>query len=105
MQEFQHATWPRRHEIVASISDSRLRQLGRRLVAFYSPELLTADEMALFKAYLRDKWSAPDITETEWTTFEKAQTALSDLRAADAAEPRELDAIASFLCARCAGGA
>ena len=41
LQEFQHAPWPRRQEIVASLSDTRLRQLGRRLVAFYSPELLT----------------------------------------------------------------
>jgi exodeoxyribonuclease-1 len=105
LKEFQHATWPRRQEIVASLSDPRLRQLGRRLVAFYSPELLTADEMALFKAYLRDKWSASDVPETEWMTFEKAEAALDDLRSAAAAEPCELDAIASFLCARCAGGA
>jgi exodeoxyribonuclease-1 len=107
LQEFQHATatWLRRQEIVASLSDSRLRQLGRRLVAFYSPELLTADEMALFKAYLRDKWSAPDASETEWMTLEKAEAAVGQLRVAGAAEPSELDAIASFLCARCAGGA
>jgi exodeoxyribonuclease-1 len=105
LQDFQFATWPRRQEIVANLSDARLRQLGRRLVAFYSPELLTEDEMALFKAYLRDKWSAPDAPETEWMTFEKAEAALGDLRTAVAAEPRELDAIASFLCARCAGAA
>jgi len=105
LQEFQHATWPRRQEIVASLSDTRLRQLGRRLVAFYSPELLTADEMALFKAYLRDKWSAPDAPETEWMTFENAEAALHDLRAVGAAEPRELDAIASFLRARWEGDA
>jgi exodeoxyribonuclease-1 len=104
LQEFQGAAWPRRQEIVASLSDPRLRQLGRRLVAFYSPELLTAEEMALFKAYLRDKWSVSDVPEAEWMTFEKAEAALSDLRAAVAAEPLELDAIASFLRARCAGG-
>jgi exodeoxyribonuclease-1 len=105
LQEFQHVTWPRRQEIVASLSDPRLRQLGRRLVAFYSPELLTEEEMALFKAYLRDKWSASDVPETEWMTVEKAEAALRDLRAAGVAEPRELDAMASFLCVRCAGGA
>ena len=97
LQEFQHATWPHRQEIAASLSDPRLRQLGRRLVAFYSPELLTADEMALFKAYLRDKWSAPDAPETEWMTLEKAEAALRDLRAAGAVEPNELNVIASFL--------
>jgi exodeoxyribonuclease-1 len=105
LQEFQHATWPRRQEIVASLSDPRLRQLGRRLVAFYCPELLTVDDMALFNAYLRDKWSAPDVPETDWMTFEKAEAAVGDLRVAGAADPSELDAIASFLRARCAGGA
>jgi exodeoxyribonuclease-1 len=58
--------------------------------------------MALFKAYLHDKWSAPGAPETEWMTFEKAEAALGDLRTVVAAEPRELDAIASFLRARCA---
>ncbi|MEN8893306.1 MAG: exonuclease domain-containing protein [Planktotalea arctica] len=97
LREFQHAPWPRRQEIVASLSDTRLRQLGRRLVAFYSPELLTAEETVLFNSYLREKWSTPDASETEWMTLEKAQAALDDLRAADSAEPPELKAIASFL--------
>jgi len=97
LQAFQHASWPRRQEIVASLSDPRLRQLGRRLVAFYSPELMTAEERAQFTGYLRDKWSAPDAPETEWLTFEKAQVALAKLRAAGAAAPHELDAIAVFL--------
>jgi exodeoxyribonuclease-1 len=105
LQEFQHATWPRRQEIVASLSDPRLRQLGRRLVAFYSPELLTEEEVTLFNDYLYNKWSAPDVPETEWMTFEKAEAAVGDLRTAGAAEPHELDAIASFLCAQRAGGA
>ena len=99
--EFQRASWPHRQEIVASFSDLRLRQLGRRLVAFYSPQLMTAEELALFKSYLRDKWSAPDVPETEWMTLQKAEAALGDLRAAGAAEPRELDAIGSFLKPRC----
>ncbi|MFD1510545.1 exonuclease domain-containing protein [Lacimonas salitolerans] len=102
LQEFKHATWSRRQEIVLSLRDSRLQQLGRRLVAFYSPELLNAKEAELFKSYLREKWSAPDVPETEWMTFEKGEVALRDLRAAGAAEPNELDAIAAFLWARCA---
>ena len=76
LQEFQRASWPRRQEIVASLSDPRLCQLGRRLVAFHSPELLSAEEMALFNGYLREKWCAPDAPETEWMTFAKAQGAL-----------------------------
>jgi len=97
LQEFKGASWPRRQEIVASLSDARLRQLGRRLVAFYSPELLTKEEMALLDGYLRDKWSTSDAPENEWMTFEKAHAAMADLCAAGGAEPHELDAIALFL--------
>jgi len=97
LQEFQRAPWPRRQEIVASLSDPRLRQLGRRLVAFQSPELLSAEEMALFNGYLRDKWSTPDTPETEWMTFAKAQAAIDDMRAKETTDPRELDVIAAFV--------
>ncbi len=97
LQEFQHASWSRRQEIVASLSDPRLRQLGRRLVAFYSPELLSPEEAALFNVYLREKWSAPDNPETEWMTHGKAQASLEELRATGAAKPHEIDAIVSFL--------
>lgn len=97
LHEFQRETWPRRQEIVASLSDPRLRQLGRRLVAFHSPELLSAEELALFQGYLSEKWSTSDAPETEWMTFEKAQAALDDLRATGAAALDELNAIASFL--------
>jgi exodeoxyribonuclease-1 len=97
LQEFQRADWPRRQEIVASLSDQRLRQLGRRLVAFYGPELLNPQEKAQFDSYLRAKWSAPDAPETGWTTLAKAHASLESLRDAHAAAPQELDVISSFL--------
>jgi exodeoxyribonuclease-1 len=97
LQEFQHATWARRQEIVASLSDPRLRQLGRRLVAFHSPELLSTEEMALFKGYLRNKWFATDVTETEWMTLSKVRSAIEDIREEGAAARGELDAIAAFI--------
>ncbi len=97
LQEFQRAGWPRRQEIVASLADPRLRQLGRRLVAFHSPELLSAGETALFNGYLREKWSAAEGPETEWMTFAKASAALDELRSQAAAEPYTLDAIAAFV--------
>ncbi|MGI3211849.1 exonuclease domain-containing protein [Roseovarius tibetensis] len=97
LKEFQRADWPRRQEIVASISDPRLRQLGRRLVAFHAPELLSADERAQYQAWLRGRWSAPDVAETEWMTLTKAHAALDELRANGAGQPHELSAIATFV--------
>ncbi|MBE0455852.1 MAG: exodeoxyribonuclease I, partial [Roseovarius sp.] len=63
--EFQRAEWPRRQEITATITDTRLRQLGRRLVAFHAPELLSMEERAQYRAWLEGRWSAPDVAETE----------------------------------------
>jgi exodeoxyribonuclease-1 len=40
LAEFQRADWRQRQDFVAAMSDPRLRQLGRRLVAFYAPQLL-----------------------------------------------------------------
>ena len=97
LQEFQRADWPRRQEIVASLSDPRIRQLGRRLVAFHSPALLNAEETRRFNAYLREKWSADDTPETEWMTLTKARAAIDALRIQEAACVAELDAITTFI--------
>ncbi|WP_323037739.1 exonuclease domain-containing protein [Pararhodobacter sp.] len=80
LAEFQRVDWPQRQEVVASLSDSRLRQLGRRLVAFYAPHLLSPEERAQFEAWLRERWSAPDAPETEWMTIGNAWRALDEIR-------------------------
>jgi exodeoxyribonuclease I len=78
--EFQRADWRRRQEIVSSFSDARLRQLGRRLVAFHAPELLSNEERAQYQAWVQGRWSAPDVPETEWTTRDRARAALDEMR-------------------------
>jgi len=97
LQEFQRSDWPRRQEIVASLSDPRLRQLGRRLVAFHSPALLSAKEIEQFNAYLCDKWTADETPENEWMTLPKARAAIDELRLQGLASAVELDAISDFI--------
>jgi exodeoxyribonuclease I len=80
LAEFQFADWRRRQEIVASLSDARLRQLGRRLVAFYAPELLSAEERAQYQAWLEARFSAPDVLDTEWTSRDRALGILTEMR-------------------------
>lgn len=80
LAEFQRADWRRRQEIVATLADPRLRQLGRRLVAFHAPELLSAEERVQYEAWLLERWSAPDVPETEWTTLGRACSALDEMR-------------------------
>lgn len=97
LAEFQRADWSRRQEIVATLSDPRLRQLGRRLVAFYAPELLSQEERAQYRAWLDERWSAPDVPETEWTSMEGAFAALTQMRANEESVPALMEEIETYL--------
>jgi len=97
LAEFQRADWRRRQEIVATLADPRLRQLGRRLVAFHSPELLSAEERSLYRAWLQERWSAPDVPETEWTTRGRALAALTEIQGNEEVDPGLVDEIEAYL--------
>jgi exodeoxyribonuclease-1 len=97
LAEFQRSDWPRRQEIVATLSDTRLRQLGRRLIAFYAPELLSVQEHTQYAAWLRARWSAPDAPDAEWTTLAKARQALDQIRAKAEVDPDLLSEIETYL--------
>ena len=96
LAEFQRADWPRRQEIVATLTDARLRQLGRRLVAFHAPELLSAQERAQYRAWLKGRWSAPDVAETEWTSRDRALSALRQMRANEGTDPALAEEIETY---------
>ncbi|OYU37596.1 MAG: exonuclease I [Pseudorhodobacter sp. PARRP1] len=96
LAEFQLADWPRRREVVDLLTDVRLRQLGRRLIAFHAPEIMTAEEAESFKAFLRERWTA-DVPEAEWTTIASAKRAITELRSQLGAENALLDEIDEFI--------
>jgi exodeoxyribonuclease-1 len=97
LAEFQQANWPRRYEIVNLLTDARLRQLGRRLIAFHAPSALTAEESAQFETFLQERWNAPDVPEIEWTTIASATRAIAELRVVPGADQTALDEIAEFI--------
>jgi exodeoxyribonuclease-1 len=97
LAQFQRVDWPQRQEIVAALSDLRLRQLGRRLVAFYSPQLLSTEERAQYEVWLRGRWSATDVPETEWMTAGKAQLALDEIRGKAGLDASLVAEIAAYL--------
>lgn len=97
LKEFQGADWPRRQEIVATFEDARLRQLGARLVAFHSPNLLSDSDRRRYIAWRRERWNASTDTEVEWMTLEKARQALLEMKAASAQDPAMLDEIEAFI--------
>jgi exodeoxyribonuclease I len=97
LAEFQRADWPRRQEIVSSLADSRLRQLGRRLVAFHAPALLSPQERAQYEDWLRTRWSVADVPETEWLTVEKFKRAIADMRAEGAVDVGLISEIETYV--------
>jgi exodeoxyribonuclease I len=97
LTEFQRANWPRRQDIAATLADARLRQLGRRLVALHAPELLSPEDRGQFDAWLRERWSAPDVPETEWTSIDRSRRALSEIRAGGAVSVELVDEIGAYL--------
>ena len=80
LAEFQRADWPRRQEITSTLADPRLRQLGRRLVAFHAPSLLPSEERSQYDGWLHARWSAADAPDIEWLTVEKSKRAIADIR-------------------------
>ncbi|WP_210879909.1 exonuclease domain-containing protein [Roseovarius autotrophicus] len=97
LAEFQRADWRRRQEIVANLSDARLRQLGRRLVAFHAPELLSMEERAQYQAWLEGRWSAADAPEIEWTGKHRARAALAEMRGNGEVDQGLVDEIEAYL--------
>ena len=97
LADFQRADWPRRQEIVGILTDVRLRQLGRRLIAFHAPELMSSDEAEQFDAFLHERWNAQEGPETEWTTIASATRAIAEQRALPGTDDAALDEIADFI--------
>ena len=78
LENFQLSTWEERLNLLSRFSDERLIQLGRRLIAFNAPELLTIKERNAFDKYLKNKWEAED-TKSNWTTVSKIKDQLKEL--------------------------
>lgn len=97
LAEFQQVDWARRHEIVSSLSDLRLRQLGRRLVAFYGQDTLSKLEVEKFDKFVHERWYAPDVPAPEWTTISLAARVIDDLRAKPESDQELIDLIEAFI--------
>jgi len=79
LKQFQLASWEERLNLLSRFSDERLKQLGRRLIAFNAPELLTTKQQDAFNAYLKNKWASEE-EKTEWTTIKDVKKQLDKLR-------------------------
>ncbi|MCC0014430.1 MAG: exodeoxyribonuclease I [Hoeflea sp.] len=97
LAEFQRGGWPQRREIVSRLADARLRQLGRRLIAFHARDTLTAAEAAQFDTFLHERWNAADSPEAGWMTIASAKRAIADLEATPGVDQSALSEISKFV--------
>ena len=60
LREYQVADWSQRKELTEQFEDKRLIQLGRRLIVFNAPHLVTEEQWAAFKSFVKSKWEYPE---------------------------------------------
>ena len=97
LQEFQSSDWISRRKIVNLFEDARLRQLGRRLIAYYRKDLLTEREAMQFKNFIKERWTATDTKTTEWTTIYSAKKSIIEIREKKIINKESIDSIENFI--------
>jgi exodeoxyribonuclease-1 len=78
LQNFQTSSWAERLALLTGAQDDRIRQLGRRLVAFNARYLLEDKYQNVVQEYLADKWSASE-PDVRWTTIASVSLQLIEL--------------------------
>ncbi len=81
LRNFQSGDWQQRADIVEQLEDQRLKQLGRRLVAFNSPVELDSNTKSQALEYLRNKWLTSVDDKPGWTSFPTAEKYLIEIEA------------------------
>lgn len=79
LRDFQSSDWTQRAGIVEQLEDPRLKQLGRRLIAFNSPQELDNNTKSAALEYLRNKWLTPADDKPKWTSFETVKNDLLEI--------------------------
>jgi exodeoxyribonuclease-1 len=80
LQSFQSSTWSERLALLTEAQDDRIRQLGRRLVAFNASHLLEDKYQKIAQEYVAEKWSAIE-PNVKWTTIASVTSQLAQLEA------------------------
>jgi exodeoxyribonuclease-1 len=67
LRDFHASGWERRAAIIDSLTDERLKQLGRRVIYSNSPNLLPESYLRRAAGQIRARWLAND-RDSPWTT-------------------------------------
>jgi hypothetical protein len=58
---------------------------------------LSEEERGQFAVWRRERWHAPEHSETEWTTFGKARQAISEMKTSSSYDLAALEEIEGFI--------
>jgi exonuclease I len=93
---FHRAGWEERAKLIPAIEDHRYRELGQRILACESPELMSANQCTQWETFRRARFF-PD-GDVPWLTVSRALAEDADLsRNADAPQRLHLQEITEFL--------
>ena len=95
LAEFQTADWQRRQELVEQFEDKRLVQLGRRLIVFYAPHLLSEKQKSAFKSFVKSKWESTD-PDADWTKICDVQDDLKEMKNDETVSEEYLERLITF---------
>jgi len=95
LAEFQTADWERRQELVEQFEDKRLVQLGRRLIVFYAPHLLSGEQKSAFKSFVKTKWESTE-PDTGWTKICDVQDDLTEMKTDETVPEEYRDRLINF---------
>jgi len=95
LAEFQTADWQRRQELVEQFEDKRLVQLGRRLIVFYAPHLLSEEQKSALKSFVKTKWESTD-SDAGWTKICDVQDDLNEMKSDETVSQEYLERLITF---------
>ena len=78
------------------MKDSRLKRLGRRLIAFQSDQAINSYEKGQIVEYLHEKWNLDSKESLGWATFEQVEKDLAEIRSKGMLAKQELEELENF---------
>lgn len=94
LKQFQTASWEERVDILNQMNDQRARQLGRRLIFLYRPDLLGSSTVATMTSSIHTRWSSME--DVPWTTLSEVDRQLREIKANSALLPSQVLALQDF---------
>lgn len=95
LEVFQRSSWQERLKLLRQLVDPRLKQLGRRLIYLYRPDLLDPDLAQRLSAEMRDRWHS-DAEDARWTTFADADEQLEEIENRGRMNPDDISRLRAF---------